>query len=146
LACGTPKSGPEEGPGDSWPPNGVARRVTGVGPGPRGYGHVDATVPIPKEAVEHHRVDWSKVPSLVSLYAGRTLIGSVRKANVEHPPIEAAPFVRPQNLPSGADACPMELPISPLAVPVHNASTEVIGHIEPGAGFVRSGAVPPCVS
>jgi hypothetical protein len=103
------------------------------------------TIRIPKEALHHDGVNWSKVGSLVPLYSGSRLLGYLNKENVEYPPIEAQPFLRlSPSLPQSIHLCRI-IPVGGPFVPdVYNASHVVVGHLYPDSGYVPVGASPQC--
>jgi hypothetical protein len=103
------------------------------------------TIRIPKEALHHDGINWSKVGPLVPLYSGSRRLGYLNKENVEYPPIEAQPFLRlSPSLPQSIHLCRI-IPVGGPFVPdVYNASHVVIGHLYPDSGYVPAGSSPQC--
>ncbi len=91
-----------------------------------------------------NKISWTKVPAYVPLYSGGVLIGYVKKAGVEHPPLIAAPLTRLRSPLPGRHICPMLSSDSPEVVDVFNGSHVLIGQIYPDLGFVRLGHEPAC--
>ncbi len=93
---------------------------------------------IPNEAFRDGRIVWSKVPTYIPVYSGRSLVGYVRKVAVEHPPVLAGPFIEPLHLPGAIRLC------TTGGVDVYNAARALVGHIVGDTGFVPLGARPVC--
>ncbi len=103
------------------------------------------TIRIPKEALGHDGVDWTRVGSLVPLYSGSRLVGYLDKESVEYPPIEAQPFLRlSPSLPQSIHLCRIIPAGGPFVPAVYNASHVVVGHLYPDSGYVPVGSSPQC--
>jgi hypothetical protein len=94
---------------------------------------------IPNDAIAHGRIDWSEVPSYIPVYSGKTFVGLVKKADVEHLPFVASPLIKPLHLPSGIQVCRLT-----SGVDVYNRTHSLIGHIVRGTGFVPLGLESTC--
>jgi hypothetical protein len=95
-------------------------------------GHL-LTARIPARDISHGRVTWSKVPTFVALYSGRTLIGYVKKTAIEHPPIVAEPQMEPAPIPQSLRFC------TGSGIDIYDGTHILIGHVYPGTGFVALG-------
>ena len=94
---------------------------------------------IPNDAIAHGRIDWSEVRSYIPVYSGKTFVGLVKKADVEHLPFVASPLIRPLHLPSGIQVCRIT-----RGVDVYNSTHSLIGHMVLGTGFVPLGLASAC--
>ena len=104
---------------------------------------------LPNTAIEKGRVKWAKVPDYVPLFLGTSLIGYVTKSSIEHPPLIAAPEIKPFPVPSGQSSgpsCQLVSPTSPQFVRVFGKSHTLVGWISPTSGFVRVGDGQSCGS
>jgi hypothetical protein len=104
------------------------------------------TARIPRPDLNHGRIVWSKVPTFVAVFSGRTLIGYVKKTAIEHPPLEAEPQLEPAHLPKlpNGQVPPILRFCTGLGVDVYNGSHMLIGHVYPGTGYVALGGLPVC--
>ncbi len=103
------------------------------------------TIRIPKEALRRDGVDWTRVGPVVPLYSGSRLVGYLDKESVEHPPIEAQPFLRlSPSLPQSIHLCRIIPAGGPFVPAVYNASHVVVGHLYPDSGYVPVGRSPQC--
>jgi hypothetical protein len=94
---------------------------------------------IPNDAIADGRIDWSEVPTYIPVYSGKTFVGLVKKADVEHLPFVASPLIKPLHLPSGIQICRVI-----TGVDVYNRTHSLIGRIVRGTGFVPFGLGSTC--